>query len=532
MNKTNKRNRSDKMIHQWNSRIWGFFLCIVVIVLSACEGEEIPIPGPPSPIPTQEETVYLSLNVGLGSKIKTKSYTGENEGTPEERYVQKVRMVLYDGDQPESIVIKAFDFKIQTDETNSGSWIDNNDGIDLAPTTNQNDDSHFITYARKVPEMAYKMLVLINPTEDLLQITQEVEEGVTPKKTLGEFLAAQKIEGDEKSINIGGLAESKYFLMTNSNGLVDVPQDKLWDTKNKAHSNPIDVFVDRVVSKVTVLPENLSQIPLKDNAQVSDLTWALDVTNKWTYWMRVTTEDKGNYREDWYAVDPNFTGQNTVTDADREKQFYYYSNQYGDMPSDVFPYTLGNSEYCLENTMAKNEQHKANIITRVIIRCIYKPGNVDNLGDSFYAYDNQTYSLQDMNEFSEIAENYPEIILDELGKTIRNAKVKGYEFKGKPTFNGQEIKESFRYQGITYYYGGVNYYAMKILHFGHIDSTAPGPGYYGVIRNTNYKVNILGIDGPGNPTIHIPMPAQRSIILGSDDDDLYSNISAKIEVQR
>lgn len=518
------------MIHQWSNRIWKFFLCIAIMVLSACESGEMPDPPDPS-LPFPEETVYLSMAINIGNQVRTKGPMTENVGTFEERYVKKVRMVLYDGDETHSKVVKAFNFQIETNGGSGDRWIDRTGGEDLAPTTDQSDGTHFITYARKVPDMDLKMLVIINPTTLLEELTQDAEEGGGISKTLGEFLTERKIEGDgQKTSDLGGLAKDKYFLMTNSQGLVDVSATSLWDTKNQAHNSPVSVMVDRVVSKVTVtLPDNQTEIPVKENAEAQDFSWSLDVTNKWTYWMRNNTESPGTLRKDWYAIDPNFTGTSSLTDSERADNFFYYSNQSDDTPSG-FLYGFNDSEYCLENTMDENEQSAANVITRVLMRCVYKPANVNNIGDSFYTHQGKTYSEEDMAEFTRIAEEYPEIVLDDLCLLIKKANSDGFTFNGEPRLHGGLVEYSFEYDELQYFYRGVNYYAIKVLHFGDTDSTNPLQGHYGIVRNTHYKVKIEGIDGPGSSTI----TSGGIITRGSSPSTgtLYNNISAKIEVLR
>ncbi|MCD8167198.1 MAG: hypothetical protein LUE93_14455 [Bacteroides sp.] len=228
------------------------------------------------------DTAYVSLGIDLNTYQMTRAYEGEAQGTAEENFVRKVRIVLYDGEQPTSKVVKCFDFEICTNtDGTSAAWTDySSEGKDLASTTRPNDKTKFITYARKVPATDLKMLVVINTTSQLKALT---EEGSTYQL----LTQGVKIENNlSKTDNIGGLAQTNHFLMTSGPGLITIPKNKLKATIREAHNDPASATVARVVSKVTLESSDGSDtFPTNNNAAVANIQWELDITNRYTYWL-------------------------------------------------------------------------------------------------------------------------------------------------------------------------------------------------------------------------------------------------------
>lgn len=521
-----------RILQRWKRHGFIFTMgCVLLFMISGCSSDiDNPDPDPKPPIVIPEETAYLSLSVDVGKRVETKSYDGTSLGSPSEQYVHDVRIVLYDGKEEESTVVKTFDFKIKTANSGNVRWEDEStDGKDLSPTTDQSTgSSSFKTYARKVPYMDYYMLVLINPNDYLKGITDEIESG--QKNKLKEFLAARKIEtGNKKSVNVGGLATENSFLMVNEAELKQVDKADLKGSIREAHNAPVAVKVERVVAKISVGPKNTSSIIIKDGAALGDITWELDVTNRYTYWMRVPDNSHGSGRSNWYAIDPNFSGI-SGDDGLRADNFFYFSTD-DQVKTPQFSNTFNNSEYCLENTMDVSEQSKNNVITRALIRCVYKPANVAAVGNSFYVFRDYVYSTDEMKEFAEIVEQTPDnVTLSGIYKTIRDFKQDNITFlNGHPEKSpGGEIKESIEQRGLNYFYEGVCYYAVKVLHFGTEDLKTPPPaGHYGVLRNTHYTININEILGPGSPTLFSSAIYTRSG-ESPDTSPMYDNIRTEI----
>ena len=90
------------------------------------------------------------------------------------------------------------------------------------------------------------------------------------------------------------------------------------------------------------------------------------------------------------------------------------------------------------------------------------------------------------------------------------------------------MTESFENPKLKYYHNGVNYYAIKIRHFGTNDSAPFVHGHYGVVRNTHYTVKLESIIGPGAIDLYDTGISTRS--ADNTDSGLYENIQATIIV--
>ncbi len=491
---------------------------LITLAIGCAEGtEELPLPPPPE---VDEVRDYLSFELNTGNK--TLSSRGDlhefYEGTIEERYVKDVRLVLYDGPTGTSKVENVIDYKIQTSETGANKW----KGEDVAPTTDQTNGSCFVTIGKRVKVKKtgnYYALAIINATNEMKTATQV-------GASFDNFQKAREAKAEELSLK-------RNFPMTNCNGLVKVEAGDLKTTSDQAHSGPIKIAVERMVAKVILkLPAGKAAIPCRvEGATATSLTWGLDITNKWTYWLRKGTETANSDRETWYAQDPNYSSQGTTTEAERLKQFNYYVTS-GKTPAN-FPKSLANSNnsvYCLENTMASTEQKKNQVITRVLIRCTYKPNNTLKVGESFFVMGGIAYTPTDMKDLQRIAkEEEATNNIQGPSRDMLEVLALGYDFSGvdAPKRNGSRIYESFDTGKIKYYYKGINYYAIKVLHLGTDDKKIPDShGYFGVLRNTQYTVELTEILGPGSINLEAADLATRSI--RDIDNGLYNNIKATI----
>ncbi|MDD3787496.1 MAG: hypothetical protein PHO94_02240 [Petrimonas sp.] len=229
------------------------FLMMAAIVFgfAACNNE-VPNPG------NDEGNVWASFTIalptgGAGTRAETTDVPSANAGdtyigTAGEQVVNAVRVELYDGVQ----VAYAFDFAITADGTNPFT------GADVSTNGTAATRSTFVTKAEKVVEKSYKALVLLNPTAASITATQkgnnisQVEQAITA--TVADLT-------------------TPAFLMSNSQGLVDVPTTALKATDVAAEQAPVAVKVDRAVAKVFV-----GGTPtVEQGATFTGIQWTLDV---------------------------------------------------------------------------------------------------------------------------------------------------------------------------------------------------------------------------------------------------------------
>lgn len=495
-------------------------LCGVLALFACSSDTNDNIPTTPVTPVEPDIPYFLSFSIGLEENlISTKTYEGTEFGTNSENFVNEVRIVLYGEDNK---VKEVFDYNIKSNETGDICWT----GSGLAPgdPADFKNKSKFKTVAKKVDKMNYKALVIINKSgkgnisNDLGNLTIPG----SPWNTL--YNLGFKISN---SNNAGGIATPNNFLMSNVKELISVNTESLGNSMNQAHSTPVSIEVGRVAGKTTLLPATIAEINTNSGAKVDNLTWELDITNKYTYLVSHHAYWGIDTREFWYAEDPNYSG--LVSTVNWEDNFFINSAE----TVLSFSSSLNQSQYCLENTMNVALQKEDKLISRVLIRCQYKPANVSAIGKSYYVLNKQVITPEDMKIYAKLLAEDPNYN-DDICKAIKAAQNEGYYIStltGLPIRGGYEVKNSFTTNnGIKYYYEGVNYYAVKILHFGNSDSGNPGYGHYGVLRNTHYKVTIKKIEGPGSPTLYSSDIKLRSGFTDiTENDAMFNNIFAEIE---
>ncbi|MDH6534887.1 hypothetical protein D0T51_07665 [Parabacteroides sp. 52] len=530
------------MKYRWNKIRWSVLCAALFLLLPSCEIEE-PVPTPDKVDPQEGKRLSIAINLASEEEelsTRTVESYSEEWGTNQENEVNRVRLVLYDGSvglsDSQRKVKYAFDFRIRSAKSGSADWntfeqydvthkekdhLYKQGGANSSPT-----QTHFITFARAVKEAPYKLLVLINPTEkgvtSVVSHTLDLYQATMPEvSTLADFQMAVSMDpallGNKSDCGPAALytvdtEEHGYFLMTNHQGLIDIPVSRLRDTEQAAHEDPVPVYVSRVVAKASV--RKAAYLPVEPaGASVSALRWELDVVNKKTYWMRHMTwligsgggksgtmEIQGHggaNRKYQYAEDPNFSGWYAGKSQDVLNEHFFYLRKESVTP--VLTQNVGepapavaDAAYCLENTLDENQKYP-DVITRILVRCIYTPPGF-TVGSSYFTYNNMIIQRADMLNYANGSKTIP-IIYGNLAEAIAAAKSIHMDFTN-PT-------ASYQSNGISYYQGGVNYYSIPIQHSG-LQAAGYGEatyGYYGMVRNTHYKVLIEKIKGLGSPTI-------------------------------
>jgi len=465
---------------------------------------------------TNTGTGYITLGISTGTVPQAKyAPYASLPPLPAEEYIESVRMVLYDGNTPGSRVKYAIDFQIRTNEYYNSAVPDPGTFPWTDYSTGQKDlyipdsGSELTTYARKVEKADYYMLIIINPNAQILSATAE-------NQSLEQFIKSKELSPTLSDKAVGLINENGHFLMTNHQGLVKVRKEDLQDDEDSANKNPIDVKVEKAVARITLTNSVADYYtPVTDGRKVSDLTWDLDITNKRTYWMRrlalkeggTQMEQQGDTDSDnFYAEDPNFTGFSGSGEP-VDGQFFYYEQELENNGYTTGSLSFDNNEnydpanndnaYCPENTMAADDQGE-NVVTRVLIRCTYLPAAIANAGGngSYFVFVNRLISVPDMFEYIDDNTKIPANLIG-LKEPLKRL------MEEEPgIFDDISQTGSFEKYGIKYYHEGVNYYAIPVRHF---DSAVKDEyGYYGVVRNHSYEVELTEIKGPGSPTVIIP----------------------------
>lgn len=294
--------------------------------------------------------------------------------------------------------------------------------------------------------------------------------------------------------------------------------------------------------------------------------WALDVTNKKTYVVRnisgydvwasysnpssatVTNynrfyglskvDGKDLYRIYW-ATDPNYTKaeQSATDNFTIITKDYTEWNTNAEQPNNDASFPL----YCLENTMNAESSVSTTTSpitseTRVVLKTKYYFGNNANpTGEAqsfFMPLNNPAGKCMDENAFLEWLKplTYSSLaIADDAEGGVYDTEDEVIKLFGLTDISGGETanQQAQKILGVTgeikYYEDGTTFYEVaRIQHFG--DTYAMNPrdvrinetdrsqdanalGYYGVVRNNWYEINIASINGPGEP--EIPEPSEN-----------------------
>lgn len=371
----------------------------------------------------------------------------------------------------------------------------------------------------------------------------------------------------------------------------------IYRTKEEAQNKPgTTVHVERGLAKVTVgsnstsnyfATEGASATGTKysnDNVKITD--WALDVTNKSSFPVHVTSglnDNTTGYSDIWKnepaaatgtAATSRFVSQLNATGA--FKRVYWgidpnYSMDLSDLAKCKAQFTLADAAgkgvtwkkgsgsdkplYCLENTFDIKNMTQGQT-TRVLLKATYTPKALEKETDkTFFMIGNSSDFWTKATLNKQITSKAEEVLNTKTGVTVtfKADLLKGgthvldattVEIKegteDKTLVVADQINKKLGLDmnkgiGIKTYKEGVSYYIARIKHFGDDltpwkegDATYNGEnlkwlGRYGVLRNNWYDLTINSISGPGYPDVPEVKPTDPD-----DEDTKYINVSVKI----
>lgn len=373
-----------------------------------------------------------------------------------------------------------------------------------------------------------------------------------------------------------------------------VPIKGIYRTKEEAQSKPgTTIYVERGLAKVTVgssttegskdyfAEDGASATGTKySNDNVKITNWALDVTNKHSFPVHVTSglNDKTTGYPDIWKNEAATTGtapatSRFVSHADAFKRVYWgidpnYSmdltkldkckEQFTIVKTDGSDATWKSSTeplYCLENTFDINNMTQGQT-TRVLLKATYTPKALEKETDkTFFMIGNSSDFWTKTTLSDQIKSKAEEVLNTRTGVTVtlKDDLLKG----GTHVLDATtvEIKEGTEDKtavvagqintklgldkdkgiGIKTYKNGESYYIARIKHFGDDltpwnegNATYDGKnlewlGRYGVLRNNWYDLTINKISGPGYPDVPEVKPTDPD-----DEDTKYISVSVKI----
>lgn len=369
----------------------------------------------------------------------------------------------------------------------------------------------------------------------------------------------------------------------------------IYRTKEEAHSKPgTTVHVERGLAKVTVgkgtekdyFTGAKASGSKYSNDDVTITKWALDVTNKSSFPVHVTSGLKsgvtsagipayaniwqnaaatpgtaatsrfvssatGAFKRVYWGIDPNYS--KSLTDKDACGQEFTLVKADG---SDAVWKASTDPLYCLENTFDITHMLQGQT-TRVLLKATYTPSAVASETDkTFFMIGNSSDIWTTTTLKAQIASKAkdalglttdPKVELKEdllKGGThflttenvsIKDGETEKVDDKLVAQLNNKLGLDETNGVGIKTYENGESYYIARIKHFG--DDLTPWKegndtygennlnwlGRYGVLRNNWYDLTIEKISGPGYPDIPEVKPETPD-----DEDTKYINVSVKI----
>ena len=360
-----------------------------------------------------------------------------------------------------------------------------------------------------------------------------------------------------------------------------VPIKGVYSTKAEAQTNPATtVYVERGMAKVTV---NGSDFTINDasstynNDKVTINNWTLDVLNKSTFPVHVTTGLKTDFDAIWttprfvatstpqrvyWGKDPNYDKSTLTTVEECQKEFYivdHNGNTYNGDASSTFTWSdQAKPLYCLENTFDLDNM-KQGQTTRVVFKATYTPHNLTGTDKTFFMIGNNPKIWTKANLEQQITNKVQELLKSTSVSVTINAgaallKAGSHKVTAADiTITGSTSTASLNYDalntklgldktdGIKTYENGECYYIARIKHFNELTPWASGDptyknttlseaqsnekflGRYGVLRNNWYELTVSKVSAPGYPDVPVVNPDAPD-----DEDTKYINVAVKI----
>lgn len=495
------------------------FLALVMTsaILVACSNDDADDGGV---VNNPQGKAWLSLTIknpsSGGSGLRSLNSNNQDAGTADETDIKNVRAIFFDG------TLDVVEDKALT----------------LTEAGNPGQPSGSPGEAFEVDASAEHVMIVINPPASY-PASWTVG---TPFSTVN-----AAVEADVSTI----ISSTNGFMMTNAKGDLEPSLSDgtltaltLYNTKANAENSPLTINVDRVVSKVRLYAATATH----PGADVSDIGWALNVTNKKyyplskrtpTYLGTLTPFDL--YGLGSYRIDPNYDHTAILypsTDYDDNYNYFTTSSN----PSFINPVdhvAPGSPQYCHENTQRKEDNNFA-YTTQILVKAKYVPtsyrladgsttsvkGNNDDwmrINGAAYTFAslmtyitaelNSKYALADPSLYSTPRANALNNYLNAIGVgavsipntpgTVAATIIAAFQAKKIPIETA--INRAGTFGTFSYYAYGLNYYKIAIKH----DDTGTDKnelGEFGVVRNSVYDVRITKFNNPGLPAIPDPDP--------------------------
>lgn len=576
-------------------RIKHFFgLAVIAAMTASCSSNNELVNGGNGSGENESGASYASITIKLPTTSGTRAGSGSKndqfeEGTASEYAVNDATLLIFQKDGTSENKYKY----IETAKLgNLDPWKnDDTPGITTESTTITAELEH----ATVGVDGDYYALVILN---------NETSKG-TNKVTLPSGSITYGTWNAVTTAATNLLDNTKGFYMANAPEFTEADKEPttlvhikgIYRTKEEAQSKPgTTVHVERGLAKVTVGSNSTSNYfatggasatgTKYSNDKVEITDWALDVTNKSSFPVHVTSglnDNTTGYSDIWKnepaaatgtAATSRFVSQLNATGA--FKRVYWgidpnYSMDLLDLAKCKAQFTLAEADgkgvtwnkgsgsdkplYCLENTFDIKNMTQGQT-TRVLLKATYTPTALETetdktffmIGNSSDFWTETTLTKQIENKAKEVLNTTTGVTATLKGNLLEggthvldatNVEIKsGEDDRTADVVN--EINKKLGLDkdkgiGIKTYKNGESYYIARIKHFG--DDLTPWKegndtygknnlkwlGRYGVLRNNWYDLTIEKISGPGYPDVPEVKPDTPD-----DEDTKYINVSVKI----
>lgn len=502
-----------------------FFPVLAALMLAGCSNDEIL--NDDTGNGSQGEASYLAVNIVTPRTIMGRATDGGfQEGDPEENAADEGLFLFFNAAGNQTQTPQTVDLKWQ-----ANSATDN-------PVIEKVSEAVLVIAGNTQPT---HLLVILNAPADL-------ELG---GKTLSEVRAIA--DGYNATLAENGkcnplvITNSTYKDSENKEVCATKILNNLDKDKEKAKKNAVDVYVERVVAKVTTsvigddfaqgakinvdgkevtLSQTIEGIEIANIAEKSYLFKSISGFNTWSW---TSWNDADNYRSYWATCPDKLT----------------YANQSWNVIDNTDP-TSAQTFYIQENTSNK----KSCVLVTATLKD--EDGNAYNFvrwGGNYYTPDNflqqycnllqnAGYKVKTDDNGSTRTINTTDIAWltdDEHKQLVSNNTLKGYEMtvqltetaKGLTFVKGDEDataddvnKFLLEKENLVWYWkDGKAYYFVNIEHFG------DAPFNEGVVRNHIYALNLKSLTGVGVAVFN----PDETIIPEKPSDDLYY-LAAQINI--
>lgn len=516
----------------------------------------------------------MSVNIqNVGEVMSRAEYDDEKGGTYEdgteaESKISDVRFYFFNADGSPYILKKT----LPTDPEKN--WMTPKDkDKDINGTDKDND--HTV-------EQISKTVLVINGEKKSAphSVVAVINSNTLSTSTLGDgalSLDALREKQDTKFYNEGAnfvMSNSIYKKDNNEEYAVPV-SGHVYTSSTEAENDPIEIYVERVAAKVTTTLNTA----LTNWEEGTTATWG---EGKWGYKLSEQLNDKYDVYavvDGWSVADANgsatvekatlnstwtndLLGINPWTTGDYHRCFWETSvafnnvNKVVNQSFEAIKTNFGNSVYTLPNTPATTDDFKdkmENSLTKVIVAAHlyykddngnYKPAEIckykgiqylgaknvlkvvaneikntyckkdadgsfvsiteDDLDFATSVPTGSTTELKDYEVVPQINSEKTIVLCDNNHNTVTVAEVNNY-------LAAETNKAQVRTEGCVYYYTPIRHLAAEETKL----------GYYGVVRNHSYKVNIQEVKGFGTPVfnpkkeIDPTLPEEKDIFLAA-----------------